>query len=142
LAPLDSVWELLGTIKGPQDTPYQEGIFHIRISVPESYPLKPPKFWYLTKVYHPNVDTKGAICLDLLNSNYSPAFLLQTLLISICALLDDPNPHDPVMPEIAHQMLANKPLFEKTAREWTELYATGEIIYPGTRGDGFYNTTG
>jgi ubiquitin-protein ligase len=139
-APLDSLRGLLATIKGPDGTPYENGIFHIRMSIPEDYPLVPPRCWYLTKVYHPNIDNKGAICLDKLQSGYSPALSLTAIIITICALLDGPNPYDPVMPEIARQMIDDKPLFEKTAREWTRLYATGEIIHLGTREDGFCNT--
>ena len=147
-APLSSalnsgmIREILGTIVGPRETPYHDGIFHIRINLPNDHPMVPPVCWFLTKIYHPNIDNKGAICLDVLRENYSPALRLDGILVSICSLLDAPGIDDPLVPEIALQYLNQRDEFNKTAREWTELYAKGEIIYPGDRVDGFYNTTG
>ncbi|RFU34279.1 hypothetical protein B7463_g2095, partial [Scytalidium lignicola] len=141
-APIDSnLLELLGTFRGPIESPYAEGIFHIRMKIPEDFPFTPPQCWFLTKVYHPNINQQGAICLDILEKQWSPILNPETVLISICSLLDDPHVEEPLMPDIAEQYLTKKDIFEATAREWTRKYATGELIYPGTRADGFYNTT-
>jgi ubiquitin-conjugating enzyme E2 D len=137
----ESMFKILGTIVGPPTTPYAGGIFHVRINIPRDYPFTPPVCWFVTRVYHPNIDEKGAICLDLLTDFWSPAFYVTKILAAIRSLLYDPNPDDPIVPEAAHLCKTDLTRYESKVREWTRLYATGEIIYPNTRQDGFYNTT-
>lgn len=63
----NSLVDLKGKIMGPPDTPYEGGIFHLEIKVPETYPFNPPKVRFLTKIWHPNISSvTGAICLDIL----------------------------------------------------------------------------
>ena len=60
---------LKGTIKGPQGTPYEGGVFQIDINIPKQYPFEPPKMKFHTKIWHPNISSQtGAICLVSLNS--------------------------------------------------------------------------
>ena len=60
----DSLRALKGTIKGPDGTCYDGGVFHIDIVVPNQYPFEPPKMKFITKVWHPNISSQtGAICL-------------------------------------------------------------------------------
>ena len=61
-----SVEELEGCITGPEDSPYAKGHFKLNIRVPERYPFEPPQIHFETKIYHPNIDTSGRICLDIL----------------------------------------------------------------------------
>ncbi|KAI9718479.1 MAG: hypothetical protein M1835_004089, partial [Candelina submexicana] len=69
----DDLFDLLGTIEGPLDTPYAGGVFYIRISIPKDYPFKPPTCQFLTKVFHPNINPQGSICLTLFGGDWSPA---------------------------------------------------------------------
>ncbi|EPS68655.1 ubiquitin carrier protein, partial [Genlisea aurea] len=80
------------TIMGPADSPYAGGIFDASITFPPDYPFKPPKIIFKTKVYHPNINSSGSICLDVLKDHWSPALTVSKLLLSICSLLTDPNP--------------------------------------------------
>ena len=57
------------TIMGPPDSPYQGGVFFLTIHFPTDYPFKPPKVAFTTKIYHPNINTNGSICLDILRSD-------------------------------------------------------------------------
>eukprot|EP01132_Coremiostelium_polycephalum_P005802 gene5802-7215_t len=111
------------SIMGPKDSPYESGVFFLNIHFPTDYPFKPPKINFQTKVYHPNINASGSICLDILKEQWSPALTIPKVLLSISALLSDPNPDDPLVPEIAHLFKSDKPKFEATAKEWTRKYA-------------------
>jgi ubiquitin-protein ligase len=64
------------TIMGPHDSPYSGGVFFVNIHFPPDYPFKPPKVSFQTKVYHPNVNSQGSICLDILKDQWSPALTI------------------------------------------------------------------
>ncbi|KAJ9202932.1 hypothetical protein DTO166G4_9281 [Paecilomyces variotii] len=111
------------TIMGPSDSPYSGGVFFLEIHFPTDYPFKPPKVHFTTRIYHPNINSNGSICLDILRDQWSPALTLSKVLLSICSMLTDPNPDDPLVPEIAHVYKTDRPRYEATAREWTRKYA-------------------
>ena len=112
------------TIMGPDDSPYVGGLFFLNISFPPDYPFKPPKVQFTTRIYHPNINSNGSICLDILKDQWSPALTISKVLLSICSLLTDPNPDDPLVPEIAHVYKTDRARYEELAREWTRKYAT------------------
>ncbi|KAJ7417275.1 Ubiquitin-conjugating enzyme E2 D2 [Pitangus sulphuratus] len=97
----DDMFHWQATIMGPNDSPYQGGVFFLTIHFPTDYPFKPPKVAFTTRIYHPNINSNGSICLDILRSQWSPALTISKVLLSICSLLCDPNPDDPLVPEIA-----------------------------------------
>ncbi|MQL75141.1 hypothetical protein Taro_007536, partial [Colocasia esculenta] len=113
------------TIMGPPDSPYAGGVFLVTIHFPPDYPFKPPKVAFRTKVFHPNINSNGSICLDILKEQWSPALTISKVLLSICSLLTDPNPDDPLVPEIAHMYKTDRTKYEATARSWTQKYAMG-----------------
>ena len=111
------------TIFGPDGSPYQGGIFYLKIDFPENYPFKPPKVMFTTKIYHCNINSNGGICLDILKNEWSPVLTISKVLLSICSLLDDPNPNDPLVSEIADLLRKNKSLHDENAHAWTIKYA-------------------
>ncbi|ONM39655.1 Ubiquitin-conjugating enzyme E2 8, partial [Zea mays] len=78
------------TIMGPSDSPYSGGVFLVTIHFPPDYPFKPPKVAFRTKVFHPNINSNGSICLDILKDQWSPALTISKVLLSICSLLTGP----------------------------------------------------
>jgi len=112
------------TIMGPEDSPYAGGLFFLNIHFPTDYPFKPPKVQFTTKIFHPNINSNGGICLDILKDQWSPALTISKVLLSICSLLTDPNPDDPLVPEIAQMYKKDRKKFDETAKQWTRKYAT------------------
>ena len=120
----DDLFNWTGVIKGPDDSPYEKGIFHVRIKFPNDYPFKPPKVHFINSIYHPNINDQGSICLDILKDQWSPALTVSKILLSICSLLTDPNPDDPLVGHIATVYRTDREKFNETAREWTQKYAS------------------
>jgi len=119
------IFNLQGYIIGPEDSPYNGGIFTLDITLPQDYPFRMPKFLFTTKIYHPNINSKGGICLDFQKgTDWSPNLTIRKAMSTLSELLSSPNPEDPLEPEIAHIYKANKARFEMTAKEWTQKYAT------------------
>jgi ubiquitin-conjugating enzyme E2 D len=121
----DNLFEWEAVIIGPTETPYENGIFRLDISIPSNYPFKAPIVIFKTKIYHPNINSAGNICLDILKGQWSAALTISKVLLSVCSLLSDPNPNDPLVSDIANVYNTNRELYDKTAKEWTTIYATG-----------------
>ncbi|KAK9039861.1 hypothetical protein V6N11_015047 [Hibiscus sabdariffa] len=118
---------------GPPDSPYAGGVFLVTIHFPPDYPFKPPKVAFRTKVFHPNINSNGSICLDILKEQWSPALTISKVLLSICSLLTDPNPDDPLVPEIAHMYKTDRNKYETTARSWTQKHGSSACCEFGFR---------
>eukprot|EP01099_Mayorella_cantabrigiensis_P006779 TRINITY_DN577_c0_g1_i1.p1 TRINITY_DN577_c0_g1~~TRINITY_DN577_c0_g1_i1.p1 ORF type:complete len:152 (-),score=28.38 TRINITY_DN577_c0_g1_i1:320-775(-) len=119
----DVINEWRALISGPPGTPYADGVFELEILFPKEYPFKPPKIVFKTRIYHCNINSKGAICLDILKDNWSPALTISKVLLSISSLLADCNPNDPLVGNIAKQYISDREEHDKIAREWTLKYA-------------------
>jgi len=126
----DDLMHWVAAIIGPDGSPFEGGTFFLNIVFTKKYPFKPPRVSFITPIYHPNINDKGGICLDILKNQWSPALTVQKLLLSLSSLLTDPNPDDPLVLSIAKQYKSNKKKFEKTAKEWTKKYATGQEHTP------------
>jgi len=119
----DNLYEWVSTILGPAGSPYAGGVYFLEIQFPQDYPFKPPKVTFRTKIYHCNINSNGSICLDILKDNWSPALTISKVLLSICSLLTDANPHDPLVGHIAQQYISDREEHDRIAKEWTKRYA-------------------
>ena len=116
-----SHWQ--ATMMGPSDTPYEGGTFFLAIRFPSDYPWRPPSINFTTRVYHPNINATGQISLDILGSEWQQSLTISKLLLSISTFLDDPNPDNPLVPEIAQVYKTDRAHYDATARDWTRKFA-------------------
>lgn len=120
----DNLYEWVSTILGPPGSVYEGGVFFLDIHFSPEYPFKPPKVTFRTRIYHCNINSQGVICLDILKDNWSPALTISKVLLSICSLLTDCNPADPLVGSIATQFMQQREEHDRIARLWTKRYAT------------------
>ena len=116
-----SMWA--AQIVGPVGTPYEGGLFELSIRFPPSYPFVPPSIKFTTRIYHCNISSSGEICLDILKENWSPALTICKVLLSICSLFSEPNPADPLVPDIADLYREDRARHDELARQYTETFA-------------------
>lgn len=117
--PSQSILHWTALLRGPRDTPYEGGIFHISIQCSSDYPLSPPKLTFITKIFHPNIHfTSGEVCLDILKKEWSPAWGLQAACRAVLALLSDPDATSPLNCD-AGNMVRNE--------DYTAYYATARM---------------
>ena len=115
---------LLGKILGPAGTPYEGGVFHLKVEPGPNYPNSPPLLTFLSKVYHPNIDYRGTICMDILAEQWCPALTIMKLLISVASRLDDPGLDDPLVPEVAEVYLRDQEQYEANVKLHVQNYAS------------------
>jgi ubiquitin-conjugating enzyme E2 D/E len=114
---------ILGSFEGPIDSPFEGGIFHLVIRLHDEYPMRPPRCRMLTKIYHPNINSQGEICLNILGTEWSPCLVIHRVLMIIASLLDNPGLEDPLVPEIAETYCRDRRAYEENARVHTKRYA-------------------
>jgi ubiquitin-conjugating enzyme E2 D/E len=135
----DNMTHWSAVLEGPAGSPYESGRFVLDLIFPPRYPFEPPKVTFRTPIFHPNVSTNGAICADILKPNgaWSPLMTVESLLVSIQSLLDDPNPSDPLNTEAATLFLQNRRLYDIKARRETETHAKTTCVPIPNREDPF-----
>ncbi|KAK5778713.1 E2 ubiquitin-conjugating protein UBC8 PWA37_000011 [Arxiozyma heterogenica] len=113
---------------GPKDTPYENGVWRLHVELPDNYPYKSPSIGFVNKIFHPNIDiASGSICLDVINSTWSPLYdLINIVEWMIPGLLKEPNSSDPLNNEAATLQLRDKKLYEEKIKEYISKYATEE----------------
>ncbi len=105
------MWQAI--IFGPDETPWEGGIFKLHVEFHEEYPNKPPAVKFLTPMFHPNIYSDGKICLDILQNQWSPIYDIAAILASIQSLLSDPNPASPANAAAAQ-------LYDRDRREYNQ----------------------
>ena len=117
----NNVWYFY--LYGPPDTIYNGGKFKLKFEFTKDYPYSPPYVTFLTRIYHPNINVLGQICLDILKDQWSPILTTSKVLLSICSLLSEPNAEDPLEIEIANLMKTDYNKFKENVKEYIDKYS-------------------
>ncbi|KAI9899746.1 hypothetical protein N3K66_006207 [Trichothecium roseum] len=118
----------------PPPSPFHPGTYALVLSLPPTYPFKPPTLRFATRIYHPNVtnDEAGAVCLAALKpENWKPSTKVAQVLDAVAALMREPAPDDPLEESIADEYRTDRAKWERNARAYVEKYAMGEPKFPG-----------
>mmetsp|Transcript_9206 Transcript_9206/g.24271 ORF Transcript_9206/g.24271 Transcript_9206/m.24271 type:complete len:194 (-) Transcript_9206:492-1073(-) len=118
-----SVSDIRAEIAGPESTPYEGGVFRMRLLLTRDFPNSPPKGYFSTRIFHPNVSETGEICVNTLKRDWSADLGLRHVFTVIRCLLIDPNPESALNEEAGKLLLEDYDEFAKLARVWTEVHA-------------------
>mmetsp|Transcript_32101 Transcript_32101/g.65101 ORF Transcript_32101/g.65101 Transcript_32101/m.65101 type:complete len:148 (+) Transcript_32101:108-551(+) len=119
----ENMYEWEGVINGPEGTAYEGGKFRFELKFPAEYPFKPPKISFTTKVLHPNITPEGQVCLDLISQEWNPAVSVRQILLSLYTVFTDPNPANPLVPEVAKLLSEDREQFDAKVRQYVKDYA-------------------
>jgi ubiquitin-protein ligase len=123
----DDLRRLGATISGPAGTPYEGGEFRISITIKDNYPFSPPNMKFDTKIFHPNIDVDGQICLpSLKEAGWNPSNSIEQVLLQIQVLMGEPNDKDPLNAAAAAMHQDRVAEFRQEAAEWTRQYAKAQ----------------
>lgn len=108
----------------PENAPYSKGAFRIEITFPAEYPFKPPKILFRTKIYHPNIDEKGQVCLPIVSvENWKPATKTDQVIQALVALVNEPEPEHPLRTDLAEEYSRDRKKFFKNAEDFTKKFS-------------------
>lgn len=118
----EDLTDLQVTIEGPEGTPYAGGLFRMKLLLGKDFPASPPKGYFLTKIFHPNVGANGEICVNVLKRDWTAELGIRHVLLTIKCLLIHPNPESALNEEAGRLLLENYEEYAARARLLTEIH--------------------
>lgn len=124
----DSTGEILVEFHGPTDSLYQDGMWKVRVLIPDDYPYNPPSVHFMNRIFHPNIkESSGTVCLDVLRQTWSPMFdLINIFDVFLPQLLLYPNPSHPLNQEAGRLMMRDYENYEMKVKEHCVTYAAAK----------------
>ncbi|KAJ1939182.1 E2 ubiquitin-protein ligase peroxin 4 [Linderina pennispora] len=121
----DDILQWRAVLRGPKDTAYENGLFELHIDIPEQYPIRPPTLTFVTPVCHQNVHFEsGEICLDILKTQWSPAWTLKSTCLAIHVLLANPEPSSPLNCDAANLLRCGDSIgYNSLVALYTQMYS-------------------
>jgi ubiquitin-conjugating enzyme E2 S len=117
------VTDIHAAIDGPESTPYAGGHFRVKLVLSKNFPAEPPKGFFLTKIFHPNVAKNGEICVNTLKKDWKADYGLKHILLTIKCLLIVPNPESALNEEAGKMLLEQYDDYFSRAKMFTEIHA-------------------
>jgi len=115
--------EIHAVIVGPCDTPYEGGEFRVKLKIGTDFPQAPPKGFFLTKIFHPNVSERGEICVNTLKRDWKDSYGFKHILLTIKCLLIVPNPESSLNEEAGRLLLEHYEDYFQRAKTYTSVHA-------------------
>ncbi|KAK7680784.1 hypothetical protein QCA50_016092 [Cerrena zonata] len=120
----DNMLDVTGIIEGPEGTPYAGGYFRVKFKFTEEFPAAPPKCWFATKIFHPNVSSAGEICVNTLKKDWKSSYGISHILVTVKCLLIYPNPESALDEEAGKLLLEDYNSYCDRAKLITSVHAT------------------
>lgn len=114
---------IFADIEGPAGTPYENGVFRMKLLLSHDFPQSPPKGYFLTKIFHPNIATNGEICVNTLKKDWNPSLGLRHVLLVVRCLLIEPFPESALNEQAGKMLLENYEEYARHARLYTGIHA-------------------
>jgi ubiquitin-conjugating enzyme E2 S len=118
-----NIADVQAEIEGPTGTPYEGGVFRMKLCIGAEFPVVAPKGLFLTKIWHPNVSKEGEICVNVLKRDWKPDLGLRHVLLVIRCLLIEPFPESALNEEAGRALMEDYDEFARHARLMTQLHA-------------------
>ncbi|KAK7336353.1 hypothetical protein VNO77_16891 [Canavalia gladiata] len=119
----DDFSTIYADIEGPAGTPYENGVFRMKLLLSHDFPYSPPKGFFLTKIFHPNIAINGEICVNTLKKDWNPSLGLRHVLIVVRCLLIEPFPESALNEQAGKLLLENYEEYARHARLYTGIHA-------------------
>ncbi|KAL8493590.1 hypothetical protein ACS0TY_024682 [Phlomoides rotata] len=119
----DNFSVIFADIEGPAGTPYENGVFRMKLILSHDFPHSPPKGYFLTKIFHPNIANNGEICVNALKRDWNPSLGLRHVLTVIRCLLIEPFPESALNEQAGKLLLDNYEEYARHARIITGIHA-------------------
>lgn len=121
----DNIVDIQAYIQGPEGTPYDGGCFRVKIVLSTDFPSSPPKCFFVTRIFHPNVAKTGEVCVNTLKKDWKRELGIAHILLTVKCLLIVPNPESALNEEAGKLLLERYDDYAKHAKIYTSIHASG-----------------